>query len=301
MNSTSSQPRFDRSTTSFTFPPAGTSLSFFATLCLKVTGACAAHCDFCSEPDRSLPTLAASEWAPLIHDAIRSGTTRFSFSGGEPLLYPGLRDVLRTIKNDGASTLVATAAPDRMLRIAPELDGVLDAVRFSILGIGDAHDRRLGRRGSFALLDAAITECRRHGIQVLASTVATTDIIDELQSIVRWAADHGIPKIYVFELLDSGNGAAFRQTNGAVTNLEAIDAVDQAHMSGVTLRLIPNDLYGENVLCYGDGRVMLDPVPAPAGQELLGNWREEGINAAWSRFAQNERYLRSLAVRARLY
>src|SRR5271157_5562167 len=66
-----------------------------------------AHCYSHSSPvaDEGVPAAALSR---LIDDAAESGYRAVAFSGGEPLVYPGLLEALRRARAVGLSTSVTT-------------------------------------------------------------------------------------------------------------------------------------------------------------------------------------------------
>ncbi|MBT4485501.1 MAG: radical SAM protein [Candidatus Latescibacteria bacterium] len=100
-----------------------------------VTYRCNARCGFCAIwKDRNVPS---SQEAPAdvvcrnLTDIKRAGTKFVDFTGGEPLLYEGLPEVLDFAKKAGLRTTVTTNGicyPDR----AADMAGKVDVLQFSL-------------------------------------------------------------------------------------------------------------------------------------------------------------------------
>lgn len=109
-----------------------------------VTYRCNARCSFCSiwsenkvhARDVASPAVVSRN----LGDAKKLGVKIVDFTGGEPLLYEGLPDVLAYAKNIGLKTTVTTNGinyPDR----ASELNGLIDILQFSLDGSNrETHD-----------------------------------------------------------------------------------------------------------------------------------------------------------------
>ena len=109
-----------------------------------LTYRCNARCGFCNIwKDRDVP---ASQESPVdvvcrnLADARSLGVKIVDFTGGEPLLYEGIRDVLAYAKKIGLRTTLTTNGivyPDRAEKIA----GLVDILQFSLDGADkNVHD-----------------------------------------------------------------------------------------------------------------------------------------------------------------
>ncbi|HDY89063.1 MAG TPA: radical SAM protein [bacterium] len=109
-----------------------------------LTCRCNARCSFCNIwNDEHIP---ASEESPVeivcrnLSDARSLGVKIVDFTGGEPLLYEGIYDVLRYAKKIGLKTTITTNGiiyPER----AEEIAGLIDILQFSLDAANkDGHD-----------------------------------------------------------------------------------------------------------------------------------------------------------------
>ncbi|MBM4155304.1 MAG: radical SAM protein [Lentisphaerae bacterium] len=148
-------------------------------LFLSLTNDCNLSCQGCwvtpSNPPRS---IAPDVLDRLIAGWQRLGSSFFGILGGEPLLYPGLLDVIA--RHPGAyfqlftnGTLLTDAVAARLR----ELGNVTPLI--SIEGRGDAGDERRGGHGVFGRAMEALDACRRHRlITGVATSVCRTNIDD---------------------------------------------------------------------------------------------------------------------------
>lgn len=107
---------------------------------LEVTGRCPMRCDGCWGPSHSLnesTRLLASDWLDVVR-AIRAinlphiGTllgpddTNVCVTGGEPLLYPGLLELLSGLRDEGIRTTLSTTGIGPVSKLVEALDMVAD-------------------------------------------------------------------------------------------------------------------------------------------------------------------------------
>lgn len=165
-----------------------------------------AHCYTSSGPHaaRSLPAALLCD---AIDDAAVLGYGQLAVSGGEPLLYDALPDLLRRARERGLTTtlttngLLATAA--RWSPLAPWLD--LAAV--SIDGRPDEHDALRGRPGAFEQTRRHLAVLRAHGTPFGLIFTLTRHNVDSLQAVVELAAAEGARSVQVHPLGGSGRAA----------------------------------------------------------------------------------------------
>ena len=114
-------------------------------LTLYVTERCQAKCSFCNIWKKENPRDAdPGLFKGILEEARRLfGPVFVDFTGGEPLLYEPLPELLRTAKELGFKTSITTNTliyPQR----AEEIKGLVDYLLFSLDGTRDYHDRNRG-------------------------------------------------------------------------------------------------------------------------------------------------------------
>jgi len=81
-------------------------------LLAELTHRCPLRCTYCSNPLALAPReteLEAREWAKVIRDAAALGVLQLHFSGGEPLLYEGLPELVKEAHDAGLYTNLITS------------------------------------------------------------------------------------------------------------------------------------------------------------------------------------------------
>ena len=129
---------------------------------------------------------------PLLLDAIRDasglGYNVLSISGGEPLLYRGLRDLCAEGRSQRMIvTLVTNGTVLDEARVA-ELSGAVDAIAISLDGAPARHNRVRRHPGAFQSMEKRLDLLRRAAIPIAFVYTLTRDNLDELE----WAADFAV-------------------------------------------------------------------------------------------------------------
>jgi Fe-coproporphyrin III synthase len=96
----------------------------------------------------------------LVSDAARLGYERLSISGGEPLLYTGLAEILRRARASGMHTSVTTNGFFLNARHMDPLVEHLDALAISVDGPPDIHNAMRGSPRAFDKLSAGLNYAR---------------------------------------------------------------------------------------------------------------------------------------------
>jgi MoaA/NifB/PqqE/SkfB family radical SAM enzyme len=176
----------------------------------EITSACNLRCDFCLvEMKRKHVPL---DQALGIADAlIERGVDKVLLSGGEPLVYRGVEQVMRRLIDGGVllklltNGTVENETVFRMIEADPTIE-----VSLSILSVRpDKADLIFRRPGAWAKLCATLD--RLPPAQVNIITAVSTENYDEVEEILDWVAARGIPGISVINVFkDPTSPARFR-------------------------------------------------------------------------------------------
>lgn len=119
---------------------------------LHLTEKCNLECVHCYRI--GLPVggeMKTHEWIRVLHELHAEGTMNLTFSGGEPLVHPGWRDIIREtarLKFQYEIFQNGTILKDDDIVFLKEHN--IREIHFSIHGIGDVHDRFVKMKGAFA-------------------------------------------------------------------------------------------------------------------------------------------------------
>lgn len=183
------------SSPSFELPPS---------VCLRVTRACNARCDFCLAP----PTGHGVTYVQIqrrLEWLAAAGVRKVNLSGGEPTIRRDLPEIVSRVRALGLVCAMTTNG----IRLGPELLERLataDArVKVSLHGPQALHDRML-RVACFERVDSNVQRLQKAGVATAIQTVVTRRQPD----IHEWAIDYclrrGIGKLRLLPFVPRGRG-----------------------------------------------------------------------------------------------
>lgn len=154
-----------------------------AELVLELNKDCNLACRACF--GRSGEELPSGTAGRALREAAALGVKNVRFTGGEPLLHPGLENLLRLSRRLGFYTLLNTNALLFSAAKARVLAGLIDNALVSLPGVDEAgHAAGSGRAGLFGLKKAAIKRLRAAGVKVVrAGTVVSRPLVKDFE---RW-------------------------------------------------------------------------------------------------------------------
>ncbi len=255
----------------------------FPSVGLKLTGACRLRCPFCCEPDRGQEVHPIDNFIKIAQKLKQLGTQRLCLTGGDPLLYPHITDLIKQTNSLGFFNLLLTSDGALLKEKHEEILPYLGAIRFSIHAICDKHDQIVGEPGAFQAIDYMIDFLGAQNIPRYVTTVVSNLNVQYVHDIAKWCADKNIAQHFIFGLMKSGNGKGFIDEIGEVSKetLSKLVSTLQATYSQSPMRIIYYDYSkkSECILVYGDGRIVIDPDPThPSFQSEIGNVLEDSVD-----------------------
>jgi cyclic pyranopterin phosphate synthase len=180
---------------------------------ISVTDRCDMACVYCrpSMLDGYLPAedrLDVDAWETLVAGLVQSGVRRVRITGGEPLLFKGLVEVVRRVRALGVEDLAITTNASRLARFAiPLREAGLQRVTVSLDSLDADRFARITRGGDLAAVLRGVDAALAAGFdEVKTNTVVLRDDNDaELESIVAWAWSKGITPRFI-EVMGVGEG-----------------------------------------------------------------------------------------------
>lgn len=166
------------------------------------------HCYSASSPHQDSgvnPTL----WAQVLPLLRREGYDQVSLSGGEPLLYEGLENLVSSAVDEGfrltliSNGILINKTTSQMNKLLKKLDGI--AISFD--GLAHRHDAIRGRSGVFQHACDAIMVLLDLGLPVAAAISVTHDGIEELPDLVYYLVSLGVTAVQIRPVAAAGRAA----------------------------------------------------------------------------------------------
>ena len=157
----------------------------------------------------------------LIDDAAAMGYRAVAFSGGEPLIYPGLQQALRRAKALGLRTSVTT---NGTLLDPPRLEALRDLVgllAISLDGPPDLHNEIRGSSSAFDRLITGIENLRSTGIKFGFIHTLTRTSWEHLVWLADFAHDNGASLLQIYPLELFGRAKHEMQTHAMTEDVLA--------------------------------------------------------------------------------
>jgi sulfatase maturation enzyme AslB (radical SAM superfamily) len=219
-----------------------------------------AHCYTLSGP-KVRGELPLELLANCLTDAFDLGYRQLAVSGGEPLLYAPLADLLAHARALGMLTTITSngmlATPARWDTLAP----FVDALAISIDGRPAEHDAFRRREGAFARTVANFKNIRSSGVPFGLIFTLTQHNVDSLEFIVRLAAEHSARAVQVHPLTLYGRAAAMlpeARPDGIELSAALLEASRLGRDLGVAVHVDALSL--EQLVAFRDHVVPVQPV-----------------------------------------
>lgn len=160
-------------------------------------------------------TIKAEDCLTIIESMYDNGLVTIEFSGGEPLLYPGIMNLVErsvelfqmvSIVTNG--TLITDESCNRFAKLS-------DTLKFSISLDGSTeqiHDKMRGVKGAFKATTHAISSLTSHGITVRVGMTLTDDNIYDFENTILLAKELGCSSFAFGPVFPFGRGAKYNQS-----------------------------------------------------------------------------------------
>jgi MoaA/NifB/PqqE/SkfB family radical SAM enzyme len=183
-------------------------------LTVAVTYKCQCDCAHCSaytyrqKLAKDDGALSLEEYKEAIKQAIELGSTCVVFSGGEPLLYDGLYELIASVDRDKSVTSMFTNGEYLNDKNVKRLKS---AGLFGLFVSFDStepkeHNANRKREGLFHKAIEGIKRCQDKGILTGISTYITREKMQngELDSMMNFAQELGVLEVFLFDMIATG-------------------------------------------------------------------------------------------------
>lgn len=157
------------------------------------------HCYSYSSPS-ALGGLPVERVCQTIGDAAAIGYKAVAFSGGEPLVYPGLATALRHARTLGLATSVTTNGTLLDAARLEELREIVDVLAISLDGPPELHNAIRGSSTAFERMLTGLTNARAAGMRIGFIHTLTRNSWEHLGWLAEFAHDNGAALLQVHPL-----------------------------------------------------------------------------------------------------
>ena len=176
---------------------------------LILTYRCQNRCAHCYNEPRELRELTVEKWKEAIDWLWKYGVPHIVFTGGEPTLFNGLRDLIARSEANGQVTGLVTNG--RMLShpgYLNDLIGVgLDHVQITVLSHRkEAHDRLVGDEGAWDETMRGLETALAADLYVSTNTTIMRSTLPDVEETLRFLISKGVRNIAFNGLIRSGKG-----------------------------------------------------------------------------------------------
>lgn len=274
------------------------------------------HCLFGASPAKGR-TLAPELLQGALHQALALGCRLFSFTGGEPFLYPEFLRLLGRLLGENRDVHVAVLTNgmlvDRDLDALSALERI--HLQVSLDGLEGCHDRLRGR-GSYQKVVQNLKALGDLGIPVTISVALSAENIEDLLPLVEVAAGLGVASIHLLYHFVRGKGsveqfigpdiiwpalvAAWRRATELGLSIDNIEIMRSQVFATPGTRHDLSNAAWESLAVGPDGRVY--PSPALVGKrECRCGHLDSGLKKVWQTSPVLEELRRASLIHAPVY
>lgn len=256
-------------------------------------------CHFCYRPKQSSGGPSAQQAEHICEQLERSAIPWVTLIGGEPLVYPGLHNVIERLRSSRifvkviSNGILVTEQAARMLRssgvnqVAISLDG-LDAT---------THDLNRGV-GAFEKSLDGIRLLQGYVPLVSISLTVTNQVFEQLDGLPEFCARLGIPEVYISPLRITANTRLPKVEVGMMRpdQKARLPNMIRAYNSTELQVISPRECScgRSSFVIHADGTVS----PCPFAVRAYGNIYTEGLSQIWQNITLNSRRIGSLVPSA---
>jgi pyrroloquinoline quinone biosynthesis protein E len=169
---------------------------------LELTHRCPLRCAYCSNPLALTPAsreLSTSDWCAVLDQAADLGVLQVHFSGGEPMARADLPKLITHATRVGLySNLITSGVLLDEARLALLVEAGLSHIQLSFQGLEETVAETLsGFKGGVTKKQAALAKIKAVGLALTLNFVVTRQNADELDAMLRYAAEQDIARVEV--------------------------------------------------------------------------------------------------------
>lgn len=190
-------------------------------VCWNITTKCNQNCKYCHR-FLGINDLTYEENKKILNNLIKDGVNNITWTGGEALLYPNLKELLKISKENGIKNKLITngmvLAQNENMR---EILDYLDSLTLSLDTINDDTNEELGRgRNHFEEVKVILDYVKGRNLKVNINTVVSKKNINEMEQLGEFLNNYNISKWKFFKFMPLRETAEKNKDEFAITDAE---------------------------------------------------------------------------------
>ena len=274
-------------------------LTFFPAVSLVLTNACRMRCKFCcAKTELQTQSMDQNNIPNILKILHGEGVRRICFSGGEPLLYPQIKDILETSYNYGIENTIMTSDGELLCALDIPIEH-LSKVWLSIHGYQDTHDDITGVKGSFEKLKVAMKIKSDYPLGVWC--VLTKSNSKDIEKLIELCIENNIKNFYISNVSTVGWGDEYIQNNGIYSVDEfnfIVNKIKNKYDKKITIKYQSFEDNAQCIIVESNGDVIISPhFESENNQKLIGNITKENPKDIFAKFKSDEKVWRGYQER----
>jgi radical SAM protein with 4Fe4S-binding SPASM domain len=255
---------------------------------LDITNECNLNCIHCFQAAGKprANELSVDEWLKVIEDFSTLHRSKVTFSGGEPLLYPGIFELLSLARQKGLEVgLFSNGTQIENQAIVKKLEKCVDKIQLSLDGATRETNDKIRGKGTFEKVFKAFDLLRETQISLVLAVSVMPQNVDELKTSVEKLANRLGPKvdIRISRILKEGRANASHIFPNKKEGQKEIEEA-LSHLYKNKLKTLPNTWkntkvnncgFAETIVISSIGDVYPCNIYEPKAK--VGNIRQRGL------------------------
>ena len=190
-------------------------------VCWNITTKCNQNCKYCHR-FLGINDLTYEENKEILNNLIKDGVNNITWTGGEALLYPNLKELLKIARENGIKNKLITnglvLAQNQGTR---EILDYLDSLTLSLDTINDDTNEELGRgRNHFEDVKIILDYVKDKNLKVNINTVVSKKNINEMEQLGEFLNNYNISKWKFFKFMPLRETAEKNKNEFEITDAE---------------------------------------------------------------------------------
>lgn len=190
-------------------------------VCWNITTKCNQNCKYCHR-FLGINDLTYEENKEILNNLIKDGVNNITWTGGEALLYPNLKELLKISQENGIKNKLITngmvLAQNENMR---EILDYLDSLTLSLDTINDDTNEELGRgRNHFEEVKTILDYIKNKNLKVNINTVVSKKNINEMGQLGEFLNNYNISKWKFFKFMPLRETAEKNKNEFEITDAE---------------------------------------------------------------------------------